>query len=270
MHKVLSNIYFNPSSADSFTSLTKLQNAVKGKYSKEAVKKWLSNQDAYTLHKPVRRKFPRNKYNVYNINDLYQADLNDMRSLSKFNDGFKYILTVIDVFSRFAWAVPLADKKPATIINAFKKIFHDSKRTPVYLQTDKGSEFIANTVRKFLRDNDIKYYVAQNPDVKACFVERLNRTLKTRMYRYFTRNTTHRYIDIIPQLLKAYNSTVHSSIKIAAGTIRRQLRNKLERQRRRRRRDRVRRAAESFRDDDEDDDELLTTHPQLNNNRVLG
>lgn len=215
MNRKLSSIYYNPSDPASFAGSSNLIKSVQGKYTAQAVRKWLTAQDAYTMHKPRRKKFPRNKYRVSNIDDLHQADLNDMRSLSRYNDGYKYILTIIDVFSRYAWAVPLIDKKPSTIISAFNKVFNESKRKPLHLQTDKGSEFVANSVRKFLRDNDIKYYVSQNPDVKACLVERLNRTLKTRMYRYFTHRNTYRYVEMLPKLLTAYNSTIHSATKFA-------------------------------------------------------
>lgn len=213
MNNILSNIYYDTSNPAGFSGVHNLINSVKNKYKTKEIQKWISSQDAYTLHRPARKHFIRNKYKVSNINDIFQADLCDMRKLSRFNDGYKYILTVIDVFSRYAWAFPLSDKKPKSVIQAFKTLFKERK--PIFLQTDKGSEFIAKSVRSFLKENDVKYYVTHNSDVKACFVERFNRTLKTKMYRYFTYKNAYRYIDILQNLVTAYNNTKHRSIKIA-------------------------------------------------------
>ncbi|GLV33187.1 hypothetical protein CBL_10534 [Carabus blaptoides fortunei] len=112
------------------------------------------------------RRFTRNKYRVSNIDELRQADFNDMRSLSQYNDGYKYILCVIDVFSKHAWAFPLYTKQGREIVDAFSKIF-DNNREPLHLQTDKGTEFTATIVQKYLNENNVKYYVTKNPDIKA-------------------------------------------------------------------------------------------------------
>ena len=105
-------------------------------------------QDAYTLHKPVRKHFKRRITFTTGIDDLWQADLVDLSSISKYNDAYKFLLTVIDVFSKVAWAVPLKNKSGQTLTEAFSKLFQERK--PAHLQTDKGTEFLNGSVQKLI------------------------------------------------------------------------------------------------------------------------
>jgi len=111
--------------------------------SENEVKKFLASQDAYTLHKPRRIRFPTRKTYSKGIGDLFQIDLVDLSSLSSFNDGKRYLLTCIDVFSKRAWAVPVARKSARDVIAAFEQILADQKCTMV--QSDKGTEFLNST-----------------------------------------------------------------------------------------------------------------------------
>ena len=106
-----------------------------------AVREWLRENETYTLHKPVRYKFKRNRVIVNEIDDQWQADLVDVSSLSRFNKGYKFLLTCIDVFSKYAWVVPLRNKTSTSLVNAFQSIL-DTGRSPDKLQTDKGLEFL--------------------------------------------------------------------------------------------------------------------------------
>lgn len=215
MEEQLANVYYNPSNPAGFTGVQPLVRAMHNKYSKDAVLKWLQSQDTYTLHKPVRKIFPRNKFVVYDIDELWQADLNDMRGLSKFNDGNNYILTVIDVFSKRAFARVLKNKQSPEVIKAFESIFEENKsKKPRCVQTDKGTEFVSKEVRKMFVRNGIKFFTTRNPDVKSAVVERFNRTLKTRAWRYLTHNNTYRYVDVLQDLMYAYNNSKHRSIKM--------------------------------------------------------
>uniref|UniRef100_A0A1Y1N5I8 Integrase catalytic domain-containing protein n=1 Tax=Photinus pyralis TaxID=7054 RepID=A0A1Y1N5I8_PHOPY len=211
----MESIYYDPSHPAGFGGVSSLSSALKNRYSTEDVKAWLQKQEAYTVHKPVKRKFQRNKYIVNNMFELWQADLCDMRSLAKNNRGYNYILTVIDVFSKKAWARPLKQKTANSIIEAFSSIFEECDNTPENIQTDKGKEFVAASVQQFFKKYNINYYVTHNPDVKACIIERLNRTLKTKMHRYFTYKNTFKYVDVLQDLVSAYNKSYHSSIKMA-------------------------------------------------------
>jgi transposase InsO family protein len=206
---MMETIYYDPSNPGSFGGVAPL---VRQTRSNDA-KNWLSSQNAYTLHKPVRRIFPRRKTYAKGIGDLFQADLADMQNISRYNDGHRYILTCVDVFSKRAFAVPLKNKTGSSVAEAFEKIFREE--APLLLQTDRGSEFLNANVQSVFKKYNIKHYWSLNDDIKAACVERFNRTLKTRMYRYFTHRSTNRWLDVLPQLMKAYNSSFHRTIGMA-------------------------------------------------------
>ena len=134
-----------------------------------------------------------------------------MRSLSKHHDDYNYILTIIDVPSKYAFAVPIKRKTGDYITEAFKAIFKN--RRPKLLQTDKGTEFINKTTKKLLKDLKVDQFATEN-GTKAQIVERFNRTLQDRMYKYFTAKNSKRWIDILPDLVNNYNNSFHSSIKM--------------------------------------------------------
>lgn len=215
MDKKLKSIYYNPNHAAGYSSLDKLYNSVKGRYRKSDVKTWLQKQDAYTMHKQARKKFKRNHYFVTNIDEIWQSDLNDMRALRKYNKNYSYLLTIIDIFSKFGWAVPLKDKQGKTVTKAFAQVFKNSKRKPSMLNTDKGKEYCNSQFQNFLKTHKVGFYTTQNPDTKAAVCERFNRTLKNKMWRYFTHKNTKTYINVLPRLLDSYNKSVHSSINKA-------------------------------------------------------
>jgi hypothetical protein len=174
-------------------------------------------QDAYTLHKPVRKRFRRRRTYSKGINDLFQADLADMSALARQNDGNRYILTCIDVFSKRAWAIPLKTKSGDCVKLAFEKIFEDE--IPNMIQTDKGTEFLNSTVQALFTRHAIKHYTSENEDIKAAVVERFNRTLKNKMWRYFTYAKTQKYIDVLDDLIDSYNNTYHRSIGMAPSQV---------------------------------------------------
>jgi len=130
----------------------------------------------------------------------------DLSSLAHhFNDGMRYLLTCIDVFSKRAWAVPIRNKSARIVAYAFEKIIADGKCN--MLQSDKGTEFLNSTFQNILKRHDIKFYTSENVDLKAAVVERFNRTLKMKMYRYFTYE-----VDVLDDLLHSYNNAYHRSI----------------------------------------------------------
>ncbi|GFT22898.1 putative uncharacterized transposon-derived protein F54H12.3 [Trichonephila clavipes] len=210
MHQDLAAFYENPEVPNSFGGVEALHRSVKGKYSKKDVKHWLSQKDAYTLHKPVRHKFQRNRVFVSDIDRQFQADLVDMQSLAEFNKGYKYLLTCIDLFSKFAWAVPLKDKFGKSVKSGLEIIFKERK--PKVLQTDAGKEFLNKIVQNYLKNLNVNFFT--NNETKASIVERFNRTLKTKMWKYFTEFNTKNYIDVIDKLIHSYNHSYHRSIKM--------------------------------------------------------
>ena len=140
----------------------------------------------------------------------------DMTEISRQNEGYRYIMTVIDVFSKFAWAIPVKTKSAPNMVQAFQTLFKQAsasvpKRKPRKIQTDKGTEFLNRQVQDLLKEQGIHHFVTQS-DTKASVVERFNRTLKTRMWRYFTAKNTNRYLDVLPQLIQSYNHSFHRTI----------------------------------------------------------
>ncbi|XP_026830902.1 uncharacterized protein LOC113563443 [Ooceraea biroi] len=129
------------------------------------------------LHAPVRRNFPRRRFIVRGYDDLWQADLVEMRPYSRFNRGYHYILTVIDVLSKYAWAVPLKSKGGSETAATIAQIIRESKRCPKNLQTYMGKEFYNTDVQRLTRKQDINYYSTYSV-LKASVTERFYRTLK--------------------------------------------------------------------------------------------
>ena len=170
-----------------------------------------TNELADELHKPIRRKFKKRVVFAKNVDDIWAADLVEMQPFSKFNDGYKYILMIIDVFSKFGWGVPLKTKTGIAVAEALKEIFKKNNKPPNALWTDKGKEFYNKSLERLLAKNNVKLYSTENEE-KASVVERWNRTIKTKMWKYFTANNTKKYIDILDDLIDKYNSTKHRSI----------------------------------------------------------
>ena len=174
-------------------------------------------QLANELHKPIRRKFEKRRVIITGknsnspIDNTWTADLVDMQPYSRWNKGYKYLLTVLDVFSKYAWVIPIKDKKGETITNAFKGIINNRK--PTYLWTDKGTEFYNSTFKDYLKENGITLYSTQNVE-KSSVIERFNRTLKGKMFKEFTVQNSTVYTDILPKIVEEYNNTYHSTIKM--------------------------------------------------------
>ena len=168
---------------------------------------------ANELHKPIIRKF--NKRKVYSSfkDNVWGADLADMQLLSKFNEGIKYLLCVIDLFSKYAFVIPLKDKKRISIVNAFQSILSKSKRKPNEIWVHKGSEFYNASFKKWLQDNDIVMYSTNN-EGKSVVAERFIRTLKSKIYKYMTSISKNVYINKLNAIVNKYNNTYHTTIKI--------------------------------------------------------
>lgn len=159
------------------------------------------------LHKPARRRYPRRRVLVKGIDDLFQADLVEMIPYAKVNKGYKYLLTVIDVFSKFAWAQPVKSKSGEDVSSAMLKILQ-SGRVPEHLQTDRGREFYNVKFKKLMDQFKINHYSTFG-NMKASVVERFNRTLKKDMWFEFSMLGKHRWLEILPELLKNYNEKKH-------------------------------------------------------------
>ena len=205
--------YFtDPSFSGSFLGVHSFYKALKAEnpsVKKKDVENFLKTSDVYTLHKPINK--PKQYRRVYTkgINYMYQIDLVDMSKYSRENNGFKFLITMIDSFSKYAWVIPIKNKEGVNVYKGLKAILLVNR--PQKIQMDRGSEFYNKTFLNMLTVFGIKWY-STNSEIKAGIVERFNRTLKTRMERLFTSQGNHRYIDKIQDLVKSYNNTVHRSI----------------------------------------------------------
>ena len=145
--------------------------------------KW-TDQLADELHKPVVRHFRKRRVIVYGIDEIWGADLVDMQAFAKDNDGVKYLLCVIDIFSKYGWIVPIQDKSGKSTAEGFEKIFR-SGRKPLKLWVDKGKEFYNKNVKSL----GVELYSTENEE-KSSVIERWNRTMKEKVFNYSTANST--------------------------------------------------------------------------------
>jgi transposase InsO family protein len=209
-------LYYDVREPTAFSSVRKVFEAAKKtrpSTSYSDVQKYLSGEKAYVLHKPIRKKFPRSKIYASKKNDLWEADLTEVQKLSRYNDGVRYLLTVIDVFSKVAYVEPIKSKKGAHVAKAFARIL--KKERPDKLRTDQGSEFKSKYFRKLMTDNKIHHYMTHEGDIKTGVAERFNRTVKGRIYKLMTASNSSRYIDKLNDIVKGYNASKHRSIGIA-------------------------------------------------------
>ena len=219
MNNNLSRLYFTPSLTTSLGGVNRLTSRQKSarRITSSNALKWLQGQEAYTLHKPLRTKFARRKTIVSGIGEQLQTDLIDVQKFKKANDGVSYLLTAIDVFSKRAWVIPLQSKSGENVREALKKILEDNRfRT---IQSDKGKEYLNRLVQTLLRELGITHFTSENENIKASVVERFNRTLQTSMHRWMTYSNSERYIDVIDDLVSAYNNSYHSSIGLAPNEV---------------------------------------------------
>lgn len=216
--KILFDSYYNLKSPVAFSTSRRISNYIKQKdikIKKSEIDTWLSTQQTHTLHKDRRLKFSRCQYNINNIDDLWEIDLIDMQHISRKNSGFKYILAVIDCFSKFAWCIPIKRKTPTEVITAVKKLFLSTKRRPVCIQSDKGREFDNKAFKSYLAHSDIIYKTTKDPVTKAAICERFIRTIKSIIYKYFTISDSNKYVDVLDSILHIYNTRTHSTIGLA-------------------------------------------------------
>lgn len=219
----LKGIYYNQASGGAYSSLKKILELAKVKgdvpkgLTKEKVKEWLSKQDAHTVFKPRRVKFKRERIISSAMDQLWEGDLAQLTSIKDSNDGYSFILVVIDVFSKYAWFRPLKTKKSQEVTNAMKDIL-STGRKPLRLRCDLGSEFISKTFKSLMRDNNIHLYHSYS-ESHSSFAERLIKTLKQKIFMDFYTTQTYRYIDKLSDIEKGYNNTYHSTIKMAPSQV---------------------------------------------------
>ena len=165
------------------------------------------------LHKPVIKKFSKTKVYSSFKDNIWGVDLADMRLLSRQNKGIKYLLCAIDLFSKYAFVVPLKDKRGVSIVEGFKEIVNKSGRQPYKVWVDQGHEFYNKVFGNWLKDEGIEMYSTYN-EGKSVVVERFIRTLKNKLYKHMTSVGKDVYWNILDDIVEKYNDTVNRSIRI--------------------------------------------------------
>ena len=170
---------------------------------------------ANELHKPILKNFKKRKVYSSFKDNIWGVDLADMQLISKYNKGIRYLLCVIDLFSKYAFVVPLKDKKGSIIVDTFQSILNKSKRKPNKIWVDQGSEFYNNNFKKWLKDNDIAMYSTYN-EGKSVVAERFIKTLKNKIYKHVTTISKNVYFDVLDDIAISikYNNTYHSTNKM--------------------------------------------------------
>ena len=223
--KFLRKIYYDPSRAGSFQGPEKLYDVVKKEYKGKSplglkrIAKWLEKQEVYSLNRPVKRTFQRARVIVSGRFDQFDADLADFQLLKRKNDNFTFILVVIDVFSRYAWAEPILSKSPSSVKRGFEAIFARAGQKPRRLRTDSGKEFTAIMMENYFEEENIEHFVTRNEEIKASYAERLIKTLKSKMWRLMKERKNFRYLDDLQKIVDSYNNTKHSTIQMAPAAV---------------------------------------------------
>jgi transposase InsO family protein len=212
----LREIYHNPVSG--YQSAEKLYRRAKEdglKVTRKSVNEWLLTQDTYTRYKPIVRKHKFQKTYVKELGEQVQMDLVDMGKYKSKNGGYYWILTAIDILSRYAFAIPVyrkdtknMTKAVGTLLDQFSERFG---KYPDVAQFDDGKEFYNVGVKDLLSDHGVSYF-STNSSRKAAVVERFNRTLRSAMEKYFYSKGTHNWVGVLDDLVTNYNGTKHSTI----------------------------------------------------------
>src|SRR5688572_22499729 len=189
-------VYTNPSHAGSFRGLDSITRHAK--VDVETARKWLMGEKSHTLHKHFKAKFRRRRTIAKGINELWQADVADLSLLSNENDSHRYLLTCIDVFSKYARVEPLKNKSGNALRAAFSKMIENQPCK--LLQTDMETEFLNGVFQKLVKERTIRHYTSEKDEITGAIAERFNRILKGTMWRYLTHTSSDRYIDVLPQL----------------------------------------------------------------------
>ena len=209
----LKKFYLDSKFPGSYSGAYKFYQEVKNIHPKVTLKKvneFLKSQDAYTLHKRTRKpKFRRTL--VFKPRDLWQIDLLDMQKYSKENDEYRYICVIIDCFSRYVWVKPLKNKTGKATVKALALLLMNER--PKLIQADQGTEFFNRDVKRMLEAFGPKLYHTYT-DKKAAIVERVQRTLRGRLGRLFTKRGNFKWIDKIDDIVTAYNNSYHRTIKM--------------------------------------------------------
>ena len=168
---------------------------------------------AKEIFSPVIKKFQRVQIQTHYKDECWSIDLIDRSSLAKYNKNYKFIFTIIDNHTKYAWAIPLKDKSGKSTTTAFKSLIEKAKRKPDKIWSDRGKEFYNKTFLDFPEQNEIQIY-STNSDLKAVFVERFNRTLLDLMKKPIYIEGKACWLNHLDAAMEKYNNRVHGTTKM--------------------------------------------------------
>lgn len=210
----ISEHYTIPSKPASFSGISKIREYYRGKVPTKKIKKELSKINSYTLHREAKRPRVFNPFHILKIRQQIQIDLIDISQISESNDGVTFLFVSIDMFSKLAYCTGLKTKSAKNTLEAMKKMIDFYKpHLPKEILSDQGTEFKNKTIQEYLDNLNISYRYPYS-DIKCAGVERLNKTIQNKLYRYMTENDTDRYINVLPAIMESYNNTKHGTIKM--------------------------------------------------------
>lgn len=217
----LAKIYYDVSHPDSFGSIARLAKHVHSPKAKAIATQWLRSQPTYTIHRLRRTHYPTNAYRALGPDRTWECDLVMMHNISEFNRPFTCLLTVIDIFDKYAWVEPLRGKTARETARGFAAVLERAApRRPRLVQSDSGGEFRGKEFQSLLRREGIAFRETLGA-VKAAVVERFNRTLRDRLWRAFYFRGSYKYTDaLLQQVVSAYNRSVHSETGVAPAAVR--------------------------------------------------
>ena len=164
--------------------------------------------------KPPKKNYATNKTDVYHIDDIWSLDILDLKDYgSENNKNYRYVLVIIDNFSKYGWTIPLKNKNAHTIKDSFVNILISSKRKLNLIESDRGKEFYNNIFQDFLNKNNIKLY-SRNSSYGAVFAERFNRSIRDLLKKPVFEKCDGNWIDVLPRITKQYNNRIHTSTKL--------------------------------------------------------
>ena len=204
----INKIYTDPNNPGSFSGVENLYDQVSKKYpgiTKNDIRKFLEGNRTYTLFKPRQIKYKRSKFVPAGFLTDLQVDLGDFQTLARTNSGFRYLLVAVDVLSRRVFTAPMKSKTTAEMKNAFEKLFTSMPYLPQQIFSDRGMEFESKEMLEYYKEKGIEKFKARASEIKAGVAERMIKTIKQRLYRYFSEKNTTNWIGVLPKITAAIN-----------------------------------------------------------------
>lgn len=212
MNETIYRNYLNPAHPTAFSSPGNIKRFYRNAYGKNIIDRTLANVDSYTLHREYKKPSITNPFFVYSAREQVQMDLIDVRQLAKYNDDVTFLMVLIDCFTKKAWIKLLKNKSADSSLSALKELIEEIKPQVRTILFDAGTEFKNKKVHAYLKEKGIKI-IHPFSETKAAIAERFNRTIQELIYKYNTENETFRYVDVIYDLLSAYNNRGHRTLQ---------------------------------------------------------